>query len=168
MDKEFQRLTLHCKNNKKIMKEFSPLEEVIATQLTEGLMDQFQITEQKRVKLREIQAEFTKKAKLKEFKHRLLPLYQPVPRFNQSHKEIREFACTGPSTEMSGLLEHAIKEKICSRGLAKKYPKIIDNIMADAKVEFVRITHQMGVSGIFFEKLIPIIVESVDLNISVW
>lgn len=153
MDKESQRLTRHCKYNKTNMKAFSPLEEVIATQLTEELMDQFQITEQKRDKLREIQAEFTKKTKLREFKNRLLPLYQPVPRLNQSHKEIREFACIGPSTEMSGLLEQAIKEKICSRGLGNKYPKIIDNIMADAKVEFVRITHQMGVSGVFLTKL---------------
>lgn len=144
MDKEAQILTRHCKFDKKKMK--SPIGEIIATQLTEELMDQFQITKEKRQKLREIQAEFTKKTKLKEFRHRLMPLYQQIPRMNLSHKDIRGFADMGPSTDMSVTLEFAIKHRICARGLESKYCNIIENIMADAKVEFVRITHEVGVS----------------------
>lgn len=149
MDKEAQRLTKHCKFNKKLSKAISPLEELIATQLSEELMDKFQITEQKRDKLREVQARFTRKTKLNEFKKRLQPLYQRVPRLNQSHKEIRNHAEMSPLTEMSGFPELPIRHRVCARGLERKYSKIIENIMADAKVEFVRITHEAGVRRLF-------------------
>lgn len=146
MEKEANRLTRHCKVNIKSKKTITPLEEVISSQLTEELMEQFQITEEKRDKLREVQAAITRKTKLKELKQRLQPLYYKVPRLNQSHKDIRTYAEMGPSIEMSGFQELSIRHRVCARGLEQKYPKIIENIMEDAKVEFVRITHEAGVS----------------------
>lgn len=152
MDKEAERLVRHCMFSKTNTKSSSPLNEVIATQLTEELMDKFHVSERKRKQLRELQTEITSTVKFKEFKTRLQPLYQQVPRMNQSHKEIRTYADMGPSTEMSALVENSIKERVCARGLEKKYTKIIENIMADAKVEFVKITHEIGVSTFFLDQ----------------
>lgn len=82
MDKEAQRFTRNCKFGKKQKWCVDPLEELIATQLIEELMEKFQITQQKRGKLQQIQLDFTKKSKLKELKKRLLPVYPKVPRLN--------------------------------------------------------------------------------------
>ncbi|KAG5885990.1 hypothetical protein JTB14_025385 [Gonioctena quinquepunctata] len=122
------------------------LEELIATQLTEELLDKYKIHGQKREQLREFQTEFTKKTKLREFKHRLVPLYPVVPQFDDSHKRIRGYAELGPSTNMSAFQEIAIKRKICRRSLEMKFKPTLDRIMEEARDEFLRITHDAGVN----------------------
>ncbi|KAJ8974696.1 hypothetical protein NQ317_015225 [Molorchus minor] len=146
MDREAQRLIRQCKaGNKKIVKPPS-LHELVATQLTDELMDTFNINKRKRRKLREFQMEFTRKTKMKEFKTKLVPLYPEVPRFNDSHQLIRAFAEGCPITKMSRFQELDIRKMIGARGLEKKYSFIIDEIMVEIREEFMRITDLAGVN----------------------
>lgn len=150
MNREVRRMIQHCKATNKTKPP--ALEELIATQLTDELMDKFKINEKKRKRLREFQSEFTRKYKLKELKNRLVPLYPEVPRLNESHKKIRSYMNNCPTTEMSTFQETCIRNRIAVRDLAVKYKHIVDNIMAEAKDDFVMITHNAGVSIFIMRK----------------
>ncbi|CAH1159888.1 unnamed protein product [Phaedon cochleariae] len=146
MDKEANRLRKRCRLTNRNMVDAPSLEDIIATQLTEELMDKFKVNKEKREKLRQFQSDYTKKKKLKEFDTRLVPLYPEVPRMNESHKKIRGFADLCPSTEMSSFQEIAIRRRICVPSLESKYKNIVDNIVVEARNEFVMITHAAGVN----------------------
>ncbi|XP_057662092.1 dynein axonemal heavy chain 12 isoform X1 [Diorhabda carinulata] len=109
-------------------------------------MNKFKINKKKREKLLQFQAEFVKEEKIKEFKHRLTPLYPQVPRMDDSHKKIRAKAELCPSTPMSIFQGRCITNKVAARGLEKKFPWVIPNIMEEAKEDFIRITHLAGVN----------------------
>nr|CAI5851901.1 unnamed protein product [Callosobruchus analis] len=144
--KEADMLMRRCKASKTRRIKAPTLEEIIATQLTDDLMDQFKINKQKREKLKEFQSEFTKKTKLKEFKTRLVPLYPEVPKKNDCHKKIRYYSELCPYSDMTAILEAALRNQVQARGLENRYPSIIDNIVAEAKVEFLEVTHTAGVN----------------------
>ncbi|CAH1959988.1 unnamed protein product [Acanthoscelides obtectus] len=146
IEKEASMLMRRCKANDKHRIKAPTLEEIIATQLTDELMDQFNINKQKREKLKEFQSEFTKKTKLKEFKTRLVPLYPEVPTKNDCHKKIRYYSELCPYSDMTAILESALRNRVRARGLELKYPSIIDNIVASAKEEFFEVTHNAGVN----------------------
>ncbi|KAJ8944983.1 hypothetical protein NQ318_010185 [Aromia moschata] len=146
MDREAQRLIRQCKvAGKKAVKPPS-LHEIVATQLTEEVMDSFNINQKKRKRLRQFQLEFTRKTKMTEFKTKLVPLYPEVPRFNDSHQLIRSFAEMCPTTAMSRFQEADIRKMIAAKGLEKKYANMVDDIIAEVRAEFVRITHATGVN----------------------
>ncbi|KAJ8931053.1 hypothetical protein NQ314_016082, partial [Rhamnusium bicolor] len=109
-------------------------------------MEKFNINQKKRKRLREFQSDFTVKTKLREFKTRLVPLYPEVPRFNDSHKIVREYAEICPSTRISIFQERAIRRRIRARGLEKKYGFIVDEIISEIREDFVKITHAAGVN----------------------
>nr|CAH7749861.1 unnamed protein product [Callosobruchus chinensis] len=147
MDKKKKEADMRrFKTNKTHRIKAPTLEEIIATQLTDDLMDQFKINKQKRETLKELQSEFTKKTKLKEFKTRLVPVYTEVPKKNHCHKKIRYFSELCPYSDMTTSLEAALRNRVQARGLEKKYPSIIDNIVASAKEEFLEATHTAGVN----------------------
>ncbi|XP_072386040.1 dynein axonemal heavy chain 7 isoform X2 [Diabrotica undecimpunctata] len=90
-------------------------------------------------------AEFIRKTKLREYKHRLTPIYAEIPRMNDSHKKIRAQAELCPTAKMSVFQERCITSRVAAKGLEKKYQLIVPRILAEAKEEFIRITHSAGV-----------------------
>lgn len=152
MDREAKRLIRQCKAANKVVKP-PPLEELIATQLTEDLMEKFKIGHQKRERLRRFQSEFVRNTKLKEFKTRLMPLYTPPPRTIDPHRILRKQAEICPSTRMSLFQEKTIRKRIRARGLEDKYPSIVDEMIVEIRSEFERITHEAGVCIFFSRKI---------------
>lgn len=122
-----------------------PLEELIATQLTDDLMEKFKVGHQKRDRLRKFQSQFARTTKLKEFKTRLTPLYIPPPRTIDPHRILRKNAEVCPSTRMSLFQERQIRKRIRARGLENKYTQIVEEMIAEIRDEFERITHDAGV-----------------------
>ncbi|CAG9861035.1 unnamed protein product [Phyllotreta striolata] len=144
MNRETRKILTRCKVTDKNLRPPPLLEELVATQLTEELMDKFQITSKKKKMLLEYQAEFAKDRKLKAFKHRLRPIYAQLPSLDDSHKKIRGFAELCPTYQMSPFHEQCIFKKIATKGLEYKFPMTIKFIMDEAKEEFIKITHLAG------------------------
>lgn len=146
MDREAKRIIRQCKGANKTVIKPPPLEELIATHLTEELMDKFKIGRQKRERLRRFQTEYTRNTKLREFKTRLTPLYIEPPRTRDPHKVLRKYAEVCPSTRMCLFQERKIRKRVCARGLEIRYSHIVEDMIAEIRDEFERITHDAGVS----------------------
>uniref|UniRef100_A0A6P7GYU8 Uncharacterized protein LOC114348570 n=1 Tax=Diabrotica virgifera virgifera TaxID=50390 RepID=A0A6P7GYU8_DIAVI len=64
---------------------------------------------------------------------------------NDSHKKIRAQAELCPTAKMSVFQERCITTRVAAKGLEKKHQLIVPRILAEAKEEFIRITHSAGV-----------------------
>uniref|UniRef100_A0AAR5PYC5 AAA+ ATPase domain-containing protein n=1 Tax=Dendroctonus ponderosae TaxID=77166 RepID=A0AAR5PYC5_DENPD len=144
--KDTSILMRQCRlESRKDTKQFT-LDELVATELTEDMMEHFQIGKRKREALRQFKSEFCKKSKLKKFKQKLTTLYPEVPKLNTAHIKLRNYAEECPTTKMGDFQELAIKTKVQKKRLAEKYPEIIATIMVEAKEHYQAITHTAGVN----------------------
>lgn len=110
--KEASKLIRQCKlEGRKVVKEFT-LQDLVATQLNEEMMEKFNISKKSRDNLRNFQSEYCKKTKLKEYKRKLTPLYPEVPKFNTAFKNLRSYANQSPITKMSSFQELAIRKRV--------------------------------------------------------
>ncbi|XP_018571400.1 dynein heavy chain 12, axonemal [Anoplophora glabripennis] len=146
MDREAKRIIRQCKGANKSVVKPPPLEELIATNLTEELMEKFKIGRQKRERLRRFQSEYTRDTKRKEFRTRLTPLYIQPPRTRDPHRVLRKYAEVCPSTRMCLFQERRIRKRVCAKELESRYAHIVEEMIAEIRDEFERITHDAGVN----------------------
>ncbi|KAL1506278.1 hypothetical protein ABEB36_005670 [Hypothenemus hampei] len=144
--KQANRLVRQCRlESRKSVKKFT-LEDLIATELTENLMDKFNINKANRDRLKIFQAEHCKKMKLYEYRRQLTPLYLEVPQFNSSFTNLRSYAEKCPTTKMSTFQEFSIRKRVQKNALEAKYPQIIENIITETREQFEIVTHTAGVN----------------------
>ena len=110
--KEASRIVRQCRlDSIKNTQKFT-LEDLVATQLTEEMMEKFKIGKRKRETLRMFQSEHCNNTKIKEYRKRLTPLYKEIPRFNDTRMILRERTDECPTTKMSAFQELAIKKRV--------------------------------------------------------
>ncbi|EFA11266.2 Dynein heavy chain, cytoplasmic-like Protein [Tribolium castaneum] len=69
----------------------------------------------------------------------------PLHHIASADNNILEFCRNCPSTAMSRFQEKDILKKVDAKGLEHNYPVLLNNIMAEAREEFLKVTQQSGV-----------------------
>ncbi|XP_030765059.1 dynein heavy chain 12, axonemal [Sitophilus oryzae] len=146
MNRNNQNIARQCKVNARREIKKLTLDDLIAREVTEGLMEKFNIGKQAKEAIKSYQSEYCKQTKLKEYKHRLTPLYAEVPMFDNSKIELRNHADKCPTTDMSNALELEIRKRVRVKVLERRYIQIINNIMDETRQHFKNVTHKAGVN----------------------
>ncbi|KAH0814233.1 hypothetical protein GEV33_008564 [Tenebrio molitor] len=83
-----------------------------------------------------------KKTKSEERNMKVAPLHRDASTDN----DIREFCGNCPSTSMSRFQERDILRKVNARGLELNYPVLLNNIITEAREEFLKVTQRAGIA----------------------
>ncbi|XP_060531522.1 dynein axonemal heavy chain 12 [Cylas formicarius] len=139
---EAKSIIKQCRLDARRDKEKFVLDELLSIQLPHDLLKKYKLGKSSKQYL----MEFAEKTKSKEYKKRLVPLCPEIPKCQDAHKKLRRFSDECPFTAMSHFQELCIRKKIQAKNLEKKFPKLVETAIAEAKAHFLSVTHTAGVN----------------------